>query len=202
MTKNIIVALHGVGSNAHDMGQALQLLAGRNEIVALDGPEPFHANAVGRQWFSIVGVTEANRGARVSAALPTMVQMLDGVARDHGVQRDDLILLGFSQGAIMTLAAIAEGYFHGRAIAVAGRLAVVPKPTERPANLLLVHDRDDPVMPVDLSVDAGAALSRIGHHVDGSWTNGIGHGFGQATIASIDRWLTTNVSTTINETIS
>jgi phospholipase/carboxylesterase len=189
MTRKLIVALHGVGSNARDMMSALKPLTAQSDVIALDGPEPFHANSLGRQWFSVAGVTEANRPGRVQAAIPKLLEMLDRVAQDHGVHRDDLVLTGFSQGAIMTLALIAGGHFHGRAVAIAGRLAAEVAAQTQPANLLLVHDRDDPVMPPTLSVEAGAALSRAGHQVHGAWTTGVGHGVGEATTTIINRWL-------------
>ncbi|BBC73339.1 hydrolase [Altererythrobacter sp. B11] len=189
MTKKLIVALHGVGSNARDMMSALQPLTSQTDVVALDGPEPFHANALGRQWFSVAGITEANRPGRVKAAVPQLLEMLDRVAQDRGVRRDDLVLIGFSQGAIMTLAAIAGGHFHGHAVAIAGRLAAEVASQSQPANLLLVHDRDDPVMPPTLSVEAGAALSRAGHQVHGARTAGVGHGIGETTTSIINRWL-------------
>jgi len=189
MTRKLVVALHGVGSNAQDMMAALQPLTAQADVVALEGPELFHSNALGRQWFSVAGITDANRPGRVKAAIPQLLQMLDQLAEDHDVRRDDLVLVGFSQGAIMTLAAIAGGHFHGHAVAIAGRLAADVASQTQPANLLLVHDRDDPVMPTPLSVEAAAALSRAGHQVDGAWTAGVGHGVGEATTNIINRWL-------------
>jgi phospholipase/carboxylesterase len=189
MTRKLIVALHGVGSNAQDMMAALQPLTAQADVIALEGPEPFQANALGRQWFSVAGITDVNRPGRVKAAIPQLLAMLDRVAEDHDVRRDNLVLVGFSQGAIMTLAAIAGGHFHGHAVAIAGRLAADVALQTQPANLLLVHDRDDPVMPTPLSVEAAAALSRAGHHVDGAWTAGVGHGVGEATTNIINRWL-------------
>jgi phospholipase/carboxylesterase len=189
MTRPLIVALHGVGSNARDLAAALAPLGPVAEVLALDGFDPFDGGGQGRQWFSVAGVTEASRPARVAAALPALIAKLDTIAAERGIARDDIILLGFSQGAIMTLAAVAGGLHHGRAVAVAGRLAAPVLPVERAATVLLLHDRDDRVMPINLSVDAGAALDRAGHHVEGAWSAGIGHGIGAPTLSAIADWL-------------
>jgi len=190
MSRPLIVALHGVGSSARDMAAALAPLEKLAEVVALDGTDPFDVGATGRQWFSVAGVTEANRPDRVASALPALLDPLDRLAADHGVRRRDLVLLGFSQGAIMTLAMVAQGLHAGRAVAIAGRLAAMVSPIENDAaDLLLVHDLADRVMPASLSSDAAAKLTAAGHRVEVVHTAGVGHGVGPATITAITGWL-------------
>jgi len=144
MTRPLIVALHGVGSSARDMAAALSPLRAVADVVALDGGDPFDGGGSGRQWFSVHGVTEANRSRRVLDAVPPLLDRLDRLAAERGVAREDLVLLGFSQGAIMALAMVAQGLHPGPAIAIAGRLAapVIPAGGD-PATVLLVHDSDD-----------------------------------------------------------
>jgi phospholipase/carboxylesterase len=190
MSRPLIVALHGVGSSGRDMGAALAPLAPIADVIALDGCEPFDGGGRGRQWFSVSGVTEADRPRRVAGALPRLIKRLDQLAQDHGVAREDLVLLGFSQGAIMTLAMVAQGLHAGRAIAIAGRLAAPVVPVElRHASLLLIGDSADRVMPQGLSQDAAERLRAAGHHVELSLTDGIGHGIGSQTLSSIASWL-------------
>jgi phospholipase/carboxylesterase len=189
MSRPIVVALHGVGSNARDLAAALTPLQSLCDVVALDGPEPFDGGGAGRQWFSIAAVTEANRPARVAAALPTLLVRFDEFAASRGVARDQLVLLGFSQGAIMILAAVAGGHHKGKAVAIAGRLAAPVVRPVQPAHVLLVHDHDDGVMPADLSVAAASSLRAVGHDVDSIQTAGLGHAVGRPTLVSIERWL-------------
>ena len=44
--------------------------------------------------------SDESAGRRVAGALPSLVSRLDQVATQHGMARDELELLGFSQGAI------------------------------------------------------------------------------------------------------
>jgi phospholipase/carboxylesterase len=195
MSRPLIVALHGVGSSAQDMEAALASLKQIAEVIALDGCEAFDGGGRGRQWFSVSGVTEADRPRRVAGALPRMIKRLDELAKEHDVAREDLVLLGFSQGAIMTLAMVAQGLHVGRAIAVAGRLAAPVLPAgSPPASVLVIGDSADRVMPQGLSQDAAKRLRAAGHHVDLSLTDGIGHGIGAQTLSSIASWLAATAS--------
>ena len=191
MNPPLIVALHGVGSSAEDMTAALHPLDAIADVIALPGHEPFDNSDSGRQWFSVLGVTEGNRSTRTTAALPALIAKLDQLAVTRNIRRDDIILLGFSQGAIMTLAAVAGGYHRGRAISIAGRLAVPVSPAlDRQAEILVVHDADDQIMPSGLSLEAAAALSHADNTVEIGETACVGHGIGAATLVAIGAWLT------------
>jgi phospholipase/carboxylesterase len=191
MNPPLIVALHGVGSSADDMIAALHPLDAFADVIALPGHEPFDSSDIGRQWFSVMGVTVGNRSTRTAAALPALIAKLDQLAVARNIRRDDIILLGFSQGAIMTLAAVAGGYHCGRAISIAGRLAVPVSPAlDRQAEILVVHDADDQIMPSGLSLEAAAALNHAGHAAKILETAGVGHRIGAATLEAISTWLT------------
>jgi len=182
MAIRLIVALHGVGSCAADIAPFGQALAGAvgAETIALDGPDPYDMPPPeGRQWFSISGVTEANRPARVAAALPALLARIDGLGRDRGLSREAIALAGFSQGSIMSLAAVAQGEAFGAVVAAAGRLAA-PVRAARPGSppVLLLHDRQDAMMPFPLAGEAEAALRAEGHDVRFVPTDGYGHAIG------------------------
>ena len=190
MSRPLLVALHGVGASARDMAAALTPLEAACDVIALDGLERFDGGGTGRQWFSVAGVTEANRPVRVARALPALLARLDELAAERHVSRDDLVLVGFSQGAIMTTAMVAQGFHPGRAVAIAGRLAAPVLPAgDRAATLLLVHDSADRVMPASLSTDASTRLAAAGHTVELVLTEGVGHGIGLPTLNAVARWL-------------
>jgi phospholipase/carboxylesterase len=191
----LIVALHGVGSSARDMAVALAPLERVAEVVSLDGGEAFDGGGLGRQWFSIAGVTDADRSQRVVRALPALLERLDQLARSRDMRREDLVLLGFSQGAMMVLAMVAQQFHPGLAVAIAGRLAVPVLPAAgRPASLLLVHDLSDRIAPPSMSRDAADRLGAAGHHVKLVHTEGVGHGIGPTVSGVIAEWLAATAS--------
>ena len=95
------IFLHGVGST----GAAMRPLAESLGVTATahfpDGPHPFDMGQ-GRQWFSVKGVTEANRPDRIKAAMPEFRAVIESFGDPA-----DSVLVGFSQGAIMALHAAA-----------------------------------------------------------------------------------------------
>lgn len=186
----LIIALHGVGSSAADLAPVVATLGRETGIaaIALDGPDRFDMAPTGHQWFSVRGVTDQTRTARVAAALPALLARLDAECAQRGLTRAEVALIGFSQGAIMALAALAANAGFGCTVAIAGRLAapVLPIRGQRPP-VILLHDRIDPVMPFALAVQAEAALRDAGHDVRLIATDGYGHAIGPRTLEAAAR---------------
>jgi len=79
------------------------------------------------EWFSISGVTEENRAARVAEAMPDLHALVKHAQDRFGVLQSDTALIGFSQGAIMVLEfSIAHDGGVGRVLAFSGRFARLP----------------------------------------------------------------------------
>ena len=69
--QQLILLFHGVGSNAKDMVPVGQQFAAKSPAALVLSLEGFQASdfGQGRQWFSVAGVTEENRPARVAAVM-------------------------------------------------------------------------------------------------------------------------------------
>ena len=121
------IFLHGVGSTGASLKPFARDLNLQLDMHFPDGPQSFHVGQ-GRQWFSVQGVTETNRPARVAEALRAFTEIVES----FGDPRDSL-LIGFSQGAIMALHATAAGLASAGVFALSGRLAgPVPARTSWP----------------------------------------------------------------------
>ncbi|NKC34653.1 esterase, partial [Roseomonas sp. BU-1] len=128
--RQLVVLLHGVGGDAAGMvplaetwGEALPGLA----TLTLDGPEPFDGGPGGRQWFSLRGITPEVRRRRAMDALPGLLARIEAERAALGLDEAAVSLAGFSQGAIMALAAVAQGWRGRSVIALAGRLPLAPR---------------------------------------------------------------------------
>lgn len=167
--EQLLVLLHGVGASGAAMAplaQALRQAFPQAAVLAPDAPEPFDGAPAGadpalaRQWFSLQGLTEANRPARVAAALPAFVGWLKATQQRLGVGTAATALGGFSQGAILALEAVAaEDGLAGRVLAFGGRYATLPAAAPQWTTLHFFHGGADPVLP---ATHARQALEHLG----------------------------------------
>lgn len=193
--RQLIVMLHGVGSSARDMaplGQALAEGLAEVRVVVADGFDPFDLGGNGRQWFSVRGVTPENRAGRVASAMPRLLDRIEACLQPQGLDPASVGLFGFSQGAIMALAAAAGGYAVGRVVSAAGRLAapVLPATPQSP-RLLLVHGAADTIIPVQEGRDAARSLADAGFDVAFAEETGHGHGVSGDQLQASLKWFQT-----------
>ena len=165
---SLIVLLHGVGQAPADMAPLAALIAAHDphaRVVAPPAIHPCDRGGAGHQWFSVDGITEENRPGRIDAALPAFVATIEALQRAHGVGPGATVLAGFSQGAIMALAACKGRYLARHVVAIAGRFAPLPDAWERRTAVSLVHGRMDRTMPVQHSERAFERLAALGADV-------------------------------------
>lgn len=173
----LLLLFHGVGSVPATMvplGQRLAQAWPTAMVVAVPSPFPSDISA-GLQWFSVRGVTEENRPARIEAALPLFRQTVRHWQAEAGIDAAATVLVGFSQGAIMALEATrGRPPLAGSVLAFAGRYATLPD--EAPsARIHLLHGEQDSVIGVEWARAAAARLHELGAAVTLDTQAGVGH---------------------------
>lgn len=188
----LLLLFHGVGSNSEDLrplGQALAALQPQAFIVSVRSPDTCDLGR-GWQWFSVQGVTEGNRPARVASAMPRFLETVRAWQRESGVGVEATALLGFSQGAIMALESTQEDAPPAtRVLAIAGRFAQPPRVAPPEIALHLLHGEQDPVMPVALAVDAAAQWLALGGRATLDRFPGLGHGIDERVLRRVAEYL-------------
>ncbi len=180
MSKKIVILLHGLGSDGADLQGLGDFWAGSFQgltCIAPDAPFPCDMGS-GYQWFSVNGVTEENRPARIAEARAEFDATLQGIFRQyHITSEDELILTGFSQGSMMALDALARAAFPlAGVIAFSGRLASPPPLHPAPGSkVLLIHGQEDQVIPWTESRRAEQQLTAAGVDVTSFYQPGIPH---------------------------
>lgn len=164
-----VIFLHGVGSSGAAMEPLAKAIGLAVPSHCPDGPQAF-GHGQGRQWFSIEGVTEENRPARVAAALPAFNE----IVRQFG-ETGDSLLIGFSQGAIMALHAVAAGLPAAGVFALSGRLAGPVSPRDDWPPITLLHGSIDPMMPAAMARATEAWLRQAGASPHLAIFEGLGH---------------------------
>lgn len=170
-TEYLVVLLHGVGTSADSslpIAQALAPALPHAELLVVDGFHPFDGAPKGRQWYSIQGITAENRPARVRQAGAEISSWIDGALAARGLGRERLVLVGFSQGAILSnWLALHRQPAPMAVVALSGLLAedAPPAPDMTSTPVLLVHGARDTVIPVGAVDEAARELQARGARV-------------------------------------
>ncbi|NOK19300.1 phospholipase [Corallococcus carmarthensis] len=194
-TKLLVVLLHGVGASADSflpIARALAPAVPDAEFAVLEGLHPFDGATQGRQWFSLQGITEQNRPARVRQAGTEVSAWLDGALAQRGLGPERVVLLGFSQGAILAQwLALHRQPSPLAVVSLSGRLAedapAVPGSTSVP--VLLVHGTRDPVIASRFSEEAAKELEARGAHVRLKLFPALAHGVDAAVLEEVQHFL-------------
>lgn len=176
--RQLVLLFHGVGSSAAGLapvGEAMARAMPDAMVVSVDAP---HASTLGcgREWFSVVGITEQNRPERIAEAMPLFLDTVAYWQRSSGIGPGRTILVGFSQGAIMSLEATqVDAPPAGTVVALAGRFAQGVRRAHSVA-VHLIHGEQDKVVPARWSIEAAAALRALGGRVTLDLVPGLAHG--------------------------
>lgn len=182
----LVVFLHGYGADGADLLGLADVLAPHLPGVAFlapDAPERCVGGGFGYQWFPIPwidGSPEAAAEAGLEAAALDLNGFLDARLAEAGLGPDRLVLVGFSQGAMMSLhVAPRRDREVAGIVAISGRLlrpeALAAEAVVKPP-VLLIHGDQDPVVPFSDMGRAGDALVAAGFPTYGHVMQGTGHG--------------------------
>ncbi len=187
--KSAVIFVHGYGADGADLlglADPLQPHLPQTAFYSPDAPEPCSGNPFGRQWFSIPwldGSSEEDQRRGLLAAAVDLNAFVDQVLADEGLPPEALALVGFSQGAMMSLhIAPRRDRAIGGVVAISGRLLVpdlLEAETKVKPPILLVHGDQDPVVPFEDMNLAGNALVAAGFETFGHVMEGGGHGISQ-----------------------
>lgn len=179
---HLVVMLHGYGADAQSFSRISRMMTARlptAEVLVPDGFDPFEGGAPGRQWFSRLGNLEADRTARVARAGERLSAWMDGELQRRGLGADRLVVVGFSQGAMLAgWLALHRPQRPAAVVMLSGRVAepagAVPSRGAR-GKVLLLHGDADRVIPVDVVEPGARLLEAAGLDVTRRIYPGMGH---------------------------
>lgn len=177
--QQLFILLHGVGGTPNDLeplALALRRAFPAAVVLVPQGFEPFDGGGVGRQWFSVHDITDANRIERVAQAMPALLDYVHAAQARLGLSSAHTALAGFSQGAIMALEALqAQNDLAGRVLVFSGRYAQLPKVAPPLTTLHFLHGETDPVMLVEHAKAAKEQLAQLHGDATIDIASGVGH---------------------------
>jgi phospholipase/carboxylesterase len=166
--KGLIVTLHGWGANAQDVASLLPFFNLPDyQFIFPHAPFPFPFSSLGRAWYDLQ-VENMYQGLTESRQL--LIDWLQSLESQTGVPLSQTILSGFSQGGAMTLdvgfrlrfagLVSLSGYLHpGAGILDAETLTSHPP-------VLIMHGRQDTVVPLQAALKAKETLDSLGVAVE------------------------------------
>ena len=155
---HLFLLFHGVGAaplSLVPLGQILTTDFPSAMIVSIQAPDASDFGQ-GYQWFSVQGVTEENRVERIAAAMPAFIETVKEWQQKSALSAEQTTLIGFSQGAIMSLSStqMVEEKLAEKIVSLSGRFAVLPTRAPQDTQIHFIHGDQDNVIDYRLSKSA------------------------------------------------
>jgi phospholipase/carboxylesterase len=191
----LLVLLHGIGADEEDLLPLAPAFDPRLLVVSVRAP---HDEPPGYRWYEIdwsVVPPRADAG-EIAAARDLLARYVEELVAAQGADPSRVFLLGFSQGAIMSMTLLlSRPALVCGVIAHSGRLSRIPGADATAAQLtgkhaLVLHGSEDPVVPVVNGRKAYEVLSALlGDRAEWHEYAGLGHGISDESLAEAARWL-------------
>jgi phospholipase/carboxylesterase len=163
-----IVLLHGWGANNEDLGDLVPYFnLPEYQFLFPNGIFDHEYSDEGKMWYSFIGagqLTDLGRSQR-STSHQTLTEWVRSLPDSTGIPLDRTWIVGFSQGGAMTLdigldlpvagLIVMSGYLHPDQ----------PKPTQKSPPVLIVHGRQDDVVPISAARTGRETLIQWGIEV-------------------------------------
>jgi len=189
---HLVVLVHGYGSDGHDLiGLAphWQPVMPGAHFIAPHAPDPVPGSP-GFQWFPIARIDPAEMHRGVESAGPTLDQFLDIELKRLQLAPEKLILVGFSQGAMLSLhLGLRRAVPPAAIVGLSGLLTAPPPARADGPPIFLAHGDADQVVPPQAMLMAAVTLGAAGRAVQWHMAPGIGHGVDPETMAQAGQFL-------------
>ena len=192
-----ILALHGRGSNEHDLIGLGPYLP--QEFLWISPRGTFTLGPGSFEWFQITQIGKPDP-TRLQNALQTIDTFIDEIVTSYPVDKNRLYLLGFSQGSIVSLSyaltkpqrvtgiVAQSGYIPNEAGLQFEEAGLKDKP------FILTHGTQDDLLPVDWARRSRDILQRLGVNLEYHEFN-MGHQVSEESLVVINMWLEKQLKT-------
>jgi phospholipase/carboxylesterase len=195
--KQLVVFLHGYGSNGADLislaPEFYQVLPDAH-FVSPDAPYPFEGGLYGAfQWYGFADRSDAGMLNNAKSVEGELNGFIDRQLARFKLKDKDLIVMGFSQGAMMAIHNVYRRPHKAKAVVsfsgfMAG-LREFKKEVKSKPPILITHGTNDTIVPfkaLDIMVNTLTQLDiKVTEHV----SEGLGHGIDAECIEAAQKFL-------------
>lgn len=194
--RQLVVLLHGLGSDGNDLISLAPMLAEAlpdAQFISPNAPEPCDMAPFGYQWFSLQNRAYDAMSRGAAKAAPVLGAFLDQQLRSLGLHDGQMALIGFSQGTMMSLYTALRrpqpcAAIVGFSGALLGGDALPLEVTSRPP-VCLVHGDADQVVAYEAMEAAEETLKEVNVPVETYTRPGLGHGIDPEGLSTCIRFL-------------
>ena len=163
--KQMIIFVHGYGADGNDLiGLANYFQSTLPEAIFLSphAPEACSMNPSGYQWFDLTSTDPAVLWSKILVAADHLNEFIDSKLLEYDIAEENLALIGFSQGTMMSLhVSLRRKNTMAAVLGYSGRLIgadllkddLISKPS-----IYLIHGDQDPMVPYQESLTAEKVL--------------------------------------------
>ena len=198
--KSLVIFVHGYGADGADLLSLADVLGPHlpnTSFAAPDAAERLPGAPFGRQWFPIPrfdGSSHAQAAAGLERSAQDLSEFVDQRLAYEGLSPQAVALVGFSQGAMLSLhMAPRRAEPIAAVIAISGQLLqperLVAETSAKPPVLVMHGDRDE-VVPFPEMTATCNALVAAGFETYGHVMEGAGHTIAQDGLATALAFLT------------
>jgi len=195
-TPPLLLLLHGVGSNEHDLFELAPFLDKRLLIISVRAPNTLGPGSYA--WFE-VGFTPQGpviHSEQAEASRKTLITFVQEAITAYGADPKQVYLMGFSQGAIMSASvALTQPELVAGAVLMSGRILPEIRPSiasNEELNgfpFLVVHGTADMVLPISYGRASRELLSSLPVNLT-YHEYPMGHEVSQKSLSDVTAWLT------------
>ena len=186
ISNKLVVFLHGYGADGKDLidlANPFSMAMPNATFISPDAPHPCTMSPSGREWFPIdqipIGAIKASEN---------LISLIQDEAKSLNLSFKDVILIGFSQGAMMSLQCLLinnqqfsaiigySGALREENVEAAHNQIINGKHNFANTPVLLIHGEKDEVVPFHSLISSKNLLNNIGFNIQTLSRPNLGHG--------------------------
>jgi len=186
ISNKLVVFLHGYGADGKDLidlANPFSMAMPNATFISPDAPHPCTMSPSGREWFPI---DQIPTGA--IKASENLISLIQDEAKSLNLSFKDVILIGFSQGAMMSLQCLLinnqqfsaiigySGSLREENVEAAHNQIINGKHNFANTPVLLIHGEKDEVVPFQSLISSKNLLNNIGFNIQTLSRPNLGHG--------------------------
>ena len=191
----LVIFLHGYGSNEQDLFGIKDDLPASYTYLSVRAPITMEEGSY--QWFRKKGEGAYNGETDdLKTSGQVLLDFIAQAAKKYHTEPDKVVLVGFSQGAIMSYeVALRHPEALGGIAALSGRILPVLKSALKPDEkrqalaIFIGHGKEDKRLPYKDGTEANSLLQSISLTPEFHGYEGLGHSISAAEIEDLNAWL-------------